>query len=449
MSNIETLTRVGIKDPSFDFMTISQLVKKGIIEKPLDGNHGEIHPKSEDFVNSGVPFIMASDIDNGIIDYSNCNFITRKQADSLRKGFAKNGDVLLTHKATIGRTAIVKYDTQPYVMLTPQVTYYRVLDSEKLNRHYLRYFFESTFFQETLSLWAGSGSTRAYLGITEQGKLPFVLPPIDKQKNIAAVLSPYDELIEINRQRIALLQKMAEDLYCEWFVRFRFEDYKNKKLVKGLPIDWSIVELNQVAFEASKGTRPGQHLANRYYLPLDMLASKGINPENHAEYSDAQSSLVTFEKNDILFGAMRPYQHKVCIAPFSGITRTTCFVIRAKKDFAWPWLYLTMFQSSTVDYATSICNGSDRPYTVWNKGMERMKIIKPDDHTLQRFNEIARPILNKISSMYFIQRKLKECRNFLLPRLISGQLSLENLDIKFAPSILDETVAPEINNIRI
>ena len=218
MSDKEILKKIGIKDLSFDFMSISQLVKRGIVGKPLDGNHGEIHPKSEDFVDSGVPFIMASDINNGVVDYINCNFITKKQADSLRKGFAKSGDVLLTHKATIGRTAIVKYDAQPYVMLTPQVTYYRVLDAQKLNRQYLRYFFESAFFQDTLKLWAGSGSTRAYLGITEQGKLPFVLPPIEKQKKIAAILSAYDDLIENNQRRIALLEKMAEELYREWFV---------------------------------------------------------------------------------------------------------------------------------------------------------------------------------------------------------------------------------------
>ena len=134
MSDIETLKRAGIKDPSFDFMTISQLVKMGIIAKPLDGNHGEIHPKSEDFVESGVPFIMASDVINGVIDYSNCKFISRKQADSLRKGFAKNGDVLLTHKATIGRTAIVNYDDQPYVMLIPlQILEKDILVTELLN----------------------------------------------------------------------------------------------------------------------------------------------------------------------------------------------------------------------------------------------------------------------------------------------------------------------------
>lgn len=87
--------------------TVEELIKEGVLEKPLDGNHGGTHPKGKDFIDKGIPFIMASDLNNGIIDYSNCKFISKKQGDSLRKGFAKTGDVLLTHKATIGRTAIV------------------------------------------------------------------------------------------------------------------------------------------------------------------------------------------------------------------------------------------------------------------------------------------------------------------------------------------------------
>src|SRR2546423_8371590 len=113
------LRKIGIKDESFGLSTVRQLVEEQVLERPIDGNHGEIDPKTEDFVPEGVPFIMATDVNDGQVDYTSCNFITAKQANSLRKGFAKNGDVLLTHKATIGRTAIVRYYEHPYIMLTP------------------------------------------------------------------------------------------------------------------------------------------------------------------------------------------------------------------------------------------------------------------------------------------------------------------------------------------
>ncbi|MBU0916809.1 restriction endonuclease subunit S domain-containing protein [Aquabacterium parvum] len=113
--------------------TVGGLVECGILAKPLDGNHGEIHPKGSDFVADGIPFVMATDINDGKIDLVGCKFISKQQADSLSKGFAIAGDVLLTHKATLGRVAIVGPISTPYIMLTPQVTYYRVLDAKKLS----------------------------------------------------------------------------------------------------------------------------------------------------------------------------------------------------------------------------------------------------------------------------------------------------------------------------
>jgi len=218
---VTDIRKIGIHDSSFEFLTVAQMVKRGLIERPLDGNHGEIHPKGKDFVAAGVPFIMASDIQDGVVDYVGCKFITEKQANGLRKGFAKNGDVLLTHKATIGRTAIVHYESHPFVMLTPQVTYYRVKDRKRLSNAYLRHYFDSPFFQDTLSLWAGAGATRAYLGITDQAKLLIVLPPKEKQDKIAAILSAYDDLIENNRRRMAsqagklLHKKLRLDKRCK------------------------------------------------------------------------------------------------------------------------------------------------------------------------------------------------------------------------------------------
>lgn len=177
--------------------TVQELINLGMIEEPLDGNHGSRHPKTSDYVDSGVPFIMANNIVNGDVDFVNCVFITEAQAKSLRKGFAKSGDVLLTHKATIGRTAIVsdKYDM---IILTPQVTYYRI--KEGIDNRYLKYYFDSPNFQNILSNWAGAGSTRAYLGIMAQRKLPIILPPYGVQVKIANLLGVLDKRIKINTE---------------------------------------------------------------------------------------------------------------------------------------------------------------------------------------------------------------------------------------------------------
>lgn len=204
----------------WEIKTVEQLINEEILVKPLDGNHGGIHPKSSDYVSKGIPFVMASDLHAGRVDLSGCKFITEEQANTLRKGFAKAGDVLISHKATIGRTAIVQQNDYPHVMLTPQVTYYRIIDDEKLSNVYLKAYFDSPFFQSLLASWAGSGSTRAYLGITGQLKLPVIVPPISSQKLIANHVFTLNEKIENNTQTNQTLEQIAQALFKSWFVDF-------------------------------------------------------------------------------------------------------------------------------------------------------------------------------------------------------------------------------------
>ncbi len=206
------------RDETAAMTTVGTLVDAGLLEKPLDGNHGEIHPKKADFVDNGIPFIMATDLKGGRVDQVGCHHITRQQADGLRKGFAKDGDVLLSHKGTIGRTAILKtsYD---YVMLTPQVTYYRSTSQDKLSRDYLYFAFQSGPFQRQITEAAGGGATRAYIGITKQLELELPLPSIERQIELSKAaekieastkntLSDYEaKLQDLNDLRQSLLQK--------------------------------------------------------------------------------------------------------------------------------------------------------------------------------------------------------------------------------------------------
>ena len=172
-------------------ITVKEAVDEGLIAKPLDGNHGGKHPKASEYVDAGIPFIMANNFNDEGIDLENCYFITKKRALKLDKGFAHDGDVLLTHKGTVGKTAILRCPEYEFIMLTPQVTYYRPLKG--LISEYLKSFFDSTVFQEELNLIASSGSTRAYIGITEQQKLKLLIPDIANQQKLVSVVQQADK----------------------------------------------------------------------------------------------------------------------------------------------------------------------------------------------------------------------------------------------------------------
>ena len=184
-------TEVGVIPDEWDDFTVQKLVDENILAKPLDGNHGNIHPKSSDYVHYGIPFVMANNFANGEVDFGSCKFITKERADKLQKGFSISGDVLLTHKGTVGNTAIVGKLGTEYIMLTPQVTYYRVTDSTRLSNYYLRQYFDSQPFQSLFKSLAGGG-TRAYLGIVKQLALPVVVPPLPEQHAVATALCDVD-----------------------------------------------------------------------------------------------------------------------------------------------------------------------------------------------------------------------------------------------------------------
>lgn len=161
-------------------VTISDMIEIGAIEPPQDGNHGEKHPKAKDYVELGIPFVMASDLHNGRVDFDRCKKLEKTLADTLRIGFAKSGDVLLSHKGTVGEVAKLSDISTDYVMLTPQVTYYRVKDLDVMRPDWLFYIFRSSFFQMQLRKYERQ-STRAFVGITAQRELQVPLCNLEEQ----------------------------------------------------------------------------------------------------------------------------------------------------------------------------------------------------------------------------------------------------------------------------
>ena len=190
-------------------LTVKQAVKDGYIARPLDGNHGEKHPKGDDYVPEGVPFIMANDLINKCVDFGGCHFITEKQAKTLTKGWAKEGDVLLTHKGTIGRIAIVQPSQYDDILLTPQVTYYRCL--KDLDKEYLAAYFNTDFFVGQMQRLI-TGTTRACVTITQQEKLELIIPPMDMQRQFVAFVNQSDKSKFELQQAIASTDNLMKSI---------------------------------------------------------------------------------------------------------------------------------------------------------------------------------------------------------------------------------------------
>lgn len=431
-------SEIGRIPYKWDIYTVEELINMEILDKPLDGNHGSIHPTQKDFVQSGIPFIMASDIKDGHIDYDSCKFITEELSKTLKKGFAKEGDILLTHKATIGRTCLVEKLNVPYIVLTPQVTYYRVLNHKKLNNKFLRYYFEFYKFKELLNGWAQSGSTRAYIGITSQRKLPILLPTLEEQEKIANILSSLDDKIQLNNEMNKTLEEMAQSIFKRWFVDFEFpnedgEPYKSsgREMVDSelgmIPKGWEVKCIYDLA-EYINGTSFKAKDYSDKGLPIIKIAELKNGVTDGTKFFSGEKDKKFYLKNrDILFSWSGNPDTSIDTFIWDkgdAILNQHIFKVIPKfdKGYAFTYLMLKYLKSTFTHIARNKQTTGLGHVTV--KDLKELKIALCFSK-IKEFNEVAEPIVDLIFENNMNIELLNKTRDSLLPKLMNGEIRVK------------------------
>jgi type I restriction enzyme S subunit len=198
-------TKIGEIPEDWQVVTLDSLIEDGYITYHLDGNHGELYPRENEFVEQGVPFLSANMIINGRMDFSKAKYLNDSRANQLSKGIAQNRDVLLAHNATVGSVTILETDL-PKVILGTTLTAYRC-NLDKLFNYYLRYYMESSYFQKQLQRIMRQ-TTRNQVPITAQRKLFFLVPKIDEQRKIASILLSAEQKLKTERQNRQQLEQL-------------------------------------------------------------------------------------------------------------------------------------------------------------------------------------------------------------------------------------------------
>ncbi|MDD4911475.1 MAG: restriction endonuclease subunit S [Sideroxydans sp.] len=402
-------TEVGPIPIEWSLTTVGQLVEEGVIDKPLDGNHGEIHPKGSDFVSEGIPFVMATDINDGKVDLKGCKFITKEQADSLNKGFSNRDDVLLTHKATLGRTAIVGDIKTPYIMLTPQVTYYRVINNKRLSNKFLKYYFDSPVFQDTLVNHGDSGSTRAYVGITAQRELPVILPnDITEQKTIAAVLSSLDDKIDLLHRQNKTLEAMATSLFRQWFVEEAQVDWEER------PLSSIANFLNGLACQKYP---PKNELKKLPVLKIKEL-SGGISEASDWATSEVKPEYIV-EAGDVIFAWSASLMVKVWDGERCVLNQ---HLFKVTSDEFPKWFYLMWCKHHLAEFIAISASHATTMGHIKRGDLDAAMVSVPSPDRLKAMSEQMMPLLDKQIEIAKQRRTLEALRDSLLPKLMSGEV---------------------------
>ena len=408
--------------------------KGALVSGPFGSNIG-----SRFFVATGVPVIRGNNlsmgqkrfIDDGFV------FITEDKARELRNCNARSDDIIFTAAGTLGQVGLMpkigRFDS--YIISNKQIRLR--LDTNQAFPLFAYYFLSSPDMRAFIaSQNKGSSVPLLTLGIIRNLKIP--LPPITTQKRIVAILSAYDELIENNQRRIALLEKMAEEIYREWFVRLRFPGHEKVKMVKGVPEGWEVRTLASIASEIKRGIKKKNLADAERYLGLEHIPRRSISIKEWATASTVESDKLLFQDRDILFGKIRPYLHKVALAHFSGACSSDTIVLRPKEKFYEGYLLFTIFSDTFIELATIASKGTKMPRADWGF-LKQLELAIPDAKLLKVFQTKFELLFSQIVNLLRANEVLTASRDLLLPRLISGKLSVEHLDIQFPPG-MEESV---------
>lgn len=194
-------------------LAIGELLERGWLLGHMDGNHGGDYPRKDEFVGAGVTYLSANCIRDGLVDFSRAKFLTNERAGKLRKGFAKNRDVLFAHNATVGPVALLQTESD-FVVLGTSLTYYRC-DENFILPEYLASYLRSPAFVEQYSAVMRQ-STRNQVPITKQREFFVDLPPIAEQRRMMASLGSFQEdgraLAKIYQAKLASIIDLKQSI---------------------------------------------------------------------------------------------------------------------------------------------------------------------------------------------------------------------------------------------
>lgn len=277
-------------------------------------------------------------------------------------------------------------------------------------------------------------------------KLKIKIPPLPIQKKITAILSAYDDLIEKNNRRISILEKMAEELYREWFVRLRFPGYEKTKIKNGIPEGWEVKRLgdmidkqNGFAFESKYYMEKGyriirtQDFALTKYINLD--GNVFISEDKAEEYK--RYNLQYLDYLMVMVGASLGKCGIVFKKDIPALQNQNMWVFRPKTNSQLSKEFLYFLLPSVTKDVLNHATGAAREFFRQDNFLNK-NIVVPHNKIIKMYNNAASVLLERIDIMLSQINILTSTRDRLLSRLLSGKIDVENLDIKFPDSMKDD-----------
>lgn len=368
--------------------------------------------KSSDQFGYGYPFLSYKDVFNNYYAPDKLSTLVNSTEKDRMKCSVKQGDVFLTRTSEttdeLGMSCVALHD---YVNATFNGFTKRLRPlTDEIEPKYAAYYFRSPYFRsQCISL--ASLITRASLndGMIRRLKIRY---PLNRkvQEKIGEILYTYDTLIENNAKRIRLLEKMAENLYKEWFVRFRFPGHENVEMENGLPKGWKRGSLSDVC-EFKRGKNITSSEMQEGNVPV---ISAGLEPSGYHSCSNVRGVNVTMSSSGANAGYIAIH--------YSDIWAADCSYIEESTTGNIYYVYELLNNIRTV--INNFQRGAAQPH-VYSKDVNRIKLILPSKELMLKANGRLEIMHKEIYNLQKQNSLLARQRDLLLPRLMSGKLEVK------------------------
>lgn len=385
----------------------------------FDGPHAT--PKES---HDGPIFLGIKNItEDGRLDLSEIRHVSEDEYPKwTRRVTPQPGDVVFTYEATLHRYAIIPEGFRG--CLGRRVALVRP-NPGQVDSRYLLYYFLSREWRNIVESSVITGATVDRVPLEKFPNFPAALPSLDVQQRIADILSAYDDLIENNRRRMALLEEAARQLHREWFVHLRFPGREHTRIATGVPEGWKRRRLSDVA-EINRESLPGSYDGEIEYIDISSVTPNSINETTRYDFKDAPSRARRVVKHgDIIWSCVRPNRRSSAVIwrPASNLIASTGFAVITPVKVPTTFLYQATTTDAFVGYLESHARGAAYPAVVAGD-FARAEILIPGPGLLEAFNGHAEPFLSQIHILTLQIARLRSARDLLLPRLMIGEIVL-------------------------
>ncbi len=395
--------------------------------------------KEKEYASYGIPVVQVSNMKNGTINISDLKYLSQTSYDRYKKHSLKVNDLIIatvgshsTQESAAGRATIVK-EFAAGMFLNQNAVVIRS-KSKLMNQGYLGLIGRSKKFQAYLGTIGQGAANQVRIALSGIKKFDCNLPPIEDQRRIANIISDYDDLINVNRRRIQLLEESARLLFREWFVYFRFPGYEKVKIVdrngRKMPSDWDYLPFTKIKIfkKATLGV-PVFTDIRQYYQTSEIDGTTITGDGEEVDYENRPSRAnIAPAINTIYFAKMKDTDKVLYFNEGNSFLLEKILLSTGMVGFTTDEKYLGFLFSllksyEFVQYKNNFATGATQ-VSLNNASLKKIKVLFPKLNLVELYSEIVNPLLEKCSLLKNQNQKLAQARDLLLPRLMSGEIEV-------------------------